>query len=656
MMRRILLAPFYRASTAVCLLVAASSSHFSLATALEPTEQGMRDALQTIAGKENPQRLEGIMSILDDFGVDYEVESFTYDAEELKADIPEEERNSPDAYDFINAKGKSRNLVVTLGAGEADIVIGAHYDRVHVGDGVVDNGASSIILTRLAEALKDESLNYRVRIVWFGAEELGLIGSRDYVKQHEDDNIVSMINLDVNAYGDTTLMGPMNQTGHNRLYQLAKQACIKNGYKFLDFPNFGGSDNESFTAAGIEAIGMSMAPWDEAEEFWLGFNGTRDVRSRQLTIMGNMHSPLDTMERAEGSAMIQNYNVVLDMVNNLNQVPYVKPANAHKELPGLRDDVQKLAGKSNTERLEALKGLLDEANIAYEEEHYTYEPRNQFPEEMLEEMSGEEKTRFINADGKGKNLIVTLGEGEREFIVGGHYDKVTVGEGVVDNGASSVILTRIAKALKDEDLAFRVKVIWFGDEEMGHIGSRDYVDKHKDDPIIGMIAMDVNAYGDMIMVGPSADTGINRLYELAEQITTTNDLPFTIFPQYGGSDNEAFTAAGFDAMGLGIAPTDQAYEFWLDLNGGDGERSESDDERSEGDDERSEGDDERSESDDERSESDDERSEEEPQLIRNMHSPEDTMELLEPLAMSKSFAVAIGIIRKLNEEYARRGR
>ena len=75
---------------------------------------------------------------------------------------------------------------MTIGTGTESIVVGAHYDAVRLPDGTlsrgaVDNAASSVILVRLAEALRTVDLPRQVKLIWFDMEELGLIGSRRYL-------------------------------------------------------------------------------------------------------------------------------------------------------------------------------------------------------------------------------------------------------------------------------------------------------------------------------------------------------------------------------------------------------------------------------------------------------------------------------------------
>jgi Zn-dependent M28 family amino/carboxypeptidase len=55
---------------------------------------------------------------------------------------------------------------VTFGAGPELVVIGAHYDAARLPDGslsrgAVDNAASSVMLVRVAEALRAEKLAVR---------------------------------------------------------------------------------------------------------------------------------------------------------------------------------------------------------------------------------------------------------------------------------------------------------------------------------------------------------------------------------------------------------------------------------------------------------------------------------------------------------------
>ena len=113
----------------------------------------------------------------------------------------------------------SRNVVADLAGDPGSdrvLVVGAHYDTTPGTQGANDNGSGVASLLSVAGELADgPSLPFELRFVLFGAEEVGLFGSRHYVSnldQDEVDSIVAMINIDVpgsgkslEAIGDTML-------------------------------------------------------------------------------------------------------------------------------------------------------------------------------------------------------------------------------------------------------------------------------------------------------------------------------------------------------------------------------------------------------------------------------------------------------------------
>lgn len=262
---------------------------------------GLLEDLERMAGKSNVERLEALKEILSEKGIEYQTETFSAE-------------NRRGSYE-------GTNLIVTIGSGENDIIVGAHYDKVDIGSGVVDNGASSIILTRLAEALKDEAMTHRVRIVWFDIEERGLVGSAKFIEAHKDDPIVSMINLDVNGYGDTMMFGPTASTGLNRLYTLARSVCAKYNINYMLFPAYGAGDDISFQKAGIENISIGIGPAVEVREFWLAMNGVDALKPSNIpVIFRSMHSENDAMNKIQPEALSTTYTVVLEMIKVLDKM------------------------------------------------------------------------------------------------------------------------------------------------------------------------------------------------------------------------------------------------------------------------------------------------------------------------------------------------
>jgi Zn-dependent M28 family amino/carboxypeptidase len=93
----------------------------------------------------------------------------------------------------------TRNLVVDTYAGDGDnvIVVGAHSDSVPAGPGINDDGTGTASnLEILLQYYKlygrgHSEIKNRVRFVFFGAEELGLLGSYAYVASLNASNAVT---------------------------------------------------------------------------------------------------------------------------------------------------------------------------------------------------------------------------------------------------------------------------------------------------------------------------------------------------------------------------------------------------------------------------------------------------------------------------------
>ncbi len=120
--------------------------------------------------------------------------------------------------DLDFSKTRTGNVVAVLEPRDADIretiIVGAHYDHVGWGkfgslapgthaihNGADDNASGSIALLSLARRLAEKSgqLDRRVVLIWFAAEERGLLGSKHYVGAplYPLSDTIAMLNLDM---------------------------------------------------------------------------------------------------------------------------------------------------------------------------------------------------------------------------------------------------------------------------------------------------------------------------------------------------------------------------------------------------------------------------------------------------------------------------
>ena len=63
------------------------------------------------------------------------------------------------------------------------VMAGAHLDSVPAGPGINDNGSGSAALLEIAQNLANHRPHNTLRFAWWGAEELGLLGSTAWVEQ-----------------------------------------------------------------------------------------------------------------------------------------------------------------------------------------------------------------------------------------------------------------------------------------------------------------------------------------------------------------------------------------------------------------------------------------------------------------------------------------
>jgi Zn-dependent M28 family amino/carboxypeptidase len=106
--------------------------------------------------------------------------------------------------DTVVATRTTRNVIAESIAGDPNrvIVIGAHLDGVTRGPGSNDNGSGSAAILEMAEefARMGRAPRNKLRFMWYGAEEFGLLGSTFYVNSlgpAQRDQIELMLNFDM---------------------------------------------------------------------------------------------------------------------------------------------------------------------------------------------------------------------------------------------------------------------------------------------------------------------------------------------------------------------------------------------------------------------------------------------------------------------------
>jgi Iap family predicted aminopeptidase len=140
----------------------------------------------------------GISPIIPSIGVSYEDGMFLVRTLEREGNVS------------LRIETTDRNMDVTTYNVIADIqgtsdsrehvVVGCHYDGHDISQGAEDPASGTVVVMEIArnlQAVKDR-MKRRVRCICFGAEEIGLYGSYNYVAMHKNemDDVRFMLNLD----------------------------------------------------------------------------------------------------------------------------------------------------------------------------------------------------------------------------------------------------------------------------------------------------------------------------------------------------------------------------------------------------------------------------------------------------------------------------
>jgi len=152
---------------------------------------------------------------------------------------------------------KLPNVICVLpGSSDKVIIIGAHFDRVSEGDGVVDNWSGASLLPSLYEAVKIEPRKHTYIFIGFTDEEKGLIGSHYYVQQMTNAQVAAtdaMVNMDTLGLAPSEVWAT-----HSEQWMIDSLAYIANQLNLpitgVNVDQIGSSDAESFTERKIPRI------------------------------------------------------------------------------------------------------------------------------------------------------------------------------------------------------------------------------------------------------------------------------------------------------------------------------------------------------------------------------------------------------------------
>jgi len=208
------------------------------------------------------------------------------------------------------------NVIAETSTGNPDnvVMLGSHLDSVPEGPGINDNGSGSATLLEVAVQLAQQGeLNNKVRFAWWGAEELGLVGSTHYVDDlavndpNELERIATYLNFDmvgspnyiIGTYDADESSVPADveiPEGSVETEDVFENYFASIGQPFVGTSFDGRSDYQAFIDNGIPASGL--------------FTGADDVKTaEEVALFGGI----------AGETHDQNYHQAGDDLANINQ-------------------------------------------------------------------------------------------------------------------------------------------------------------------------------------------------------------------------------------------------------------------------------------------------------------------------------------------------
>lgn len=200
-------------------------------------------------------------------------------------------------------KGTSHNVVATLeGTDLKDEVLAfsAHCDSVPYSKGSWDNATGSVTVMELMHYFKEHGSRRTLKFIWCGAEEIGLVGSREYCKAHEAELKDYIFNINFDMTGVT--LGYEHcccSTSEDTLHAIEYLAKVNNYPLKTELGTYS-SDSTSFATAGVPACTFAR------------------LQARGGAQIHNHH---DTMEHLDPDSFMITLNFVAPFAEQLANAP-----------------------------------------------------------------------------------------------------------------------------------------------------------------------------------------------------------------------------------------------------------------------------------------------------------------------------------------------
>ena len=155
-------------------------------------------------------------------------------------------------------EGESHNVIAELPGESGEwIALSAHYDSTALSHGSYDNMSGCVGLLGVLEALRGKALRYGLRLVFCGSEERGLLGSKAYVRDHEEELEKIALNINLDMIG--TIMGKFiaKVSAEEKLAHYLSYMGAELGFPVSASVGVYSSDSTPFADKGVPALSLA---------------------------------------------------------------------------------------------------------------------------------------------------------------------------------------------------------------------------------------------------------------------------------------------------------------------------------------------------------------------------------------------------------------
>ncbi len=186
------------------------------------------------------------------------------------------------------ASAQSGNVIAEVSGRDsslAPILVAGHLDSWDQGTGALDDATGVAIAAAAAKRIMDAGRPLRtIRIVWFGAEEVGLFGGNDYLARHGKEPHHAIAESDFGADRIWKVDSNLGEARRDEARMIGA-ALAPLGIVTGAFDEADGSDIGPLLAAGVPGVGLSQ-------------DGTR--------YFDYHHTPDDTLDKVDPAQLRQN--------------------------------------------------------------------------------------------------------------------------------------------------------------------------------------------------------------------------------------------------------------------------------------------------------------------------------------------------------------